>query len=798
MLVSVKSLRKLVNLENITANDIALKLTFAGIEVEEIITLASGTNLVIGHILECAEHPDSDHLHVLKVDLGNKYGIEQIVCGAPNARKGLKVIVARVGANLPGGSINKGVIRGVESNGMCCSLLELGVANKYLSEQQTKGIEELPDDAPVGEEDVLSYLGLDDQILNIKVLANRPDLLSLINVAREVASLFERELTLPEINYLETFKTNLTVGSQSEKCSQFSGKEIRNIVIKESPKWMKEYLLAMGVRSINNIVDIGNYVMLQTGQPLHMYDADKLAKAELIARDDLEVDFVALDEKTYKTQKGDLLICCDGEAMCLGGVMGAQKCAVDENTKNIYIEAASFDAATIRRTSNRLGLGSESSTRFIKGTNHFQSEYVLNYAAQLVKELCEGQQFSNNVVYQSEEQKDVVVKTSLYKINNRLGTNFTLEETKAVLERLHFTVKVNDEELEVIAPTFRIDISCDADISEEVVRVLGFDNVVSTLPKLDTKLGALTDAQLKEKLIRDYLLWNGLDECLTYSLISKKEITALNLANNDEPYKILNPLTEEHEYFRKNVVYSLLMSVSYNVARQNKDLAMFEVSNIDTVNAHEKHLAIVLCGNQNRQSLLDSTPYNFYHMKGLFEGICALLGVEPTRYRLERIKDHKDELHPGKAVDVIVNNKVIGSFGVLHPNKVKEYDFGKNEVIVLELVLDTLIDMKVGAVKNKPISKFPLVNRDLALVVDKTVLAKDLIKSIKQVGKGIVKNAEIFDVYEGDNIEASKKSVAITISYGSDDHTLLEKEVNDVEEKIKFELTKVYKAALRG
>ena len=798
MLVSVKSLRKLVNLENITANDIALKLTFAGIEVEEVLTLASGTNLIIGQIIECKNHPDSDHLHILKVDLGNTYGIEQIVCGAPNAREGLKVIVARVGAILPGGSINKGVIRGVESNGMCCSLLELGVANKYLTEAQTKGIEELPADAPVGEEDVLGYLGLDDQVLNLKVLANRPDLLSLINVAREIAALFERELKLPEIQYLETFKTNLVVGSQTSKCSQFSGKEIKNITIKDSPKWMKEYLLAMGVRSINNIVDIGNYVMLQTGQPLHMYDADKLTKAELIARDDIESDFIALDEKTYKTQPGDLLICCESKPMCLGGVMGSLECAVDENTKNIYIESASFDAATIRRTSNRLGLGSESSTRFIKGTNHFQSEYVLNYAAQLVKELCDGQEFSNNVVYQAEEKNDIVISTTLFKINNRLGTRFTIEDIKNVLERLYFSVNVEGENIQVIAPAHRLDISCDADISEEVIRVLGFDNVVSTLPKLDTKLGALTDSQLKEKLIREYLLWNGLDECLTYSLVSKKEVGCLNLANNSEPYKILNPLTEEHEYFRNNVLYSLLMSASYNVARQNKDLALFEVSNIDAVNSHEKHLAIVLVGNENKQNLLKTEPYTFFHMKGLFEGICALLGVEPTRYRLERIKEHKDELHPGKAVDVIVNNKIIGSFGVLHPNKVKEYGFGKTEVVVFELVLDQLIDMKVGQIKSKPITKFPIVTRDLALVVDKDVLARDLIKTIKQVGKGIVKNADIFDVYEGVGIEENKKSVAIKISYGSDDHTLTEKEVNDVEERIKFELTKVYKAALRG
>ena len=317
MLVSLKTVKQYVNLDGLTAEDIANGLTFAGIEVEEVSSLASGTNLVIGHILECEKHPDSDHLHILKVDLGPKYGVEQIVCGAPNARVGLKVIVARVGAKLPQIEIKKGVIRGVESNGMCCSL--------YLNENQTKGIEELPDDAEVGNEDVLGYLGLDDEVLNLKVLANRPDLLSLYNVALEIGAIFFKEVKIPEFKVESNFKTELKVGSETDKCTQFSGREIRNIVIKESPKYMQESLRAMGIRSINNIVDIGNYVMLLTGQPLHMYDKDKLAKAELIARSDLDTDFVALDEKTYHIIPGDIAITTNKKPMCLGGVMGSMK-----------------------------------------------------------------------------------------------------------------------------------------------------------------------------------------------------------------------------------------------------------------------------------------------------------------------------------------------------------------------------------------------------------------------------------------------------------------------------------------
>ena len=320
------------------------------------------------------------------------------------------------------------------------------------------------------------------------------------------------------------FQTTLKVGSETEKCSQFSSKEIKGIVTKPSPKWLSNYLTAMGVRSINNIVDIGNYVMLMTGQPLHMYDADKLAKKELIARSDYEGDFVALDENNYKVIKGDIVITSNGKPECLGGVMGAHSCAVDENTKNIYIEAASFDGATIRHTSNRLGLASESSQRFVKGTNHFQAEYVLNYATQLILDLCEAKECSNIVSYQVETYEKKIISSSIKKINGRLGTSFSSIQIKEVLERLNFKVDMNkDETFSVEVPPYRLDVTCDADLSEEVIRLLGYDNVKSVLPCLDTKVGMLTLEQSRLRAIRFFLLDNGLDECVTYSLISEKE-----------------------------------------------------------------------------------------------------------------------------------------------------------------------------------------------------------------------------------------------------------------------------------
>ena len=798
MLVSLKNIREYVSLDGLTAEEIANGLTFAGVEVEEIKRMASGTNLVIGEIKTCVAHPDSDHLHILNVDLGEKYGVEQIVCGAPNARTGLKVIVARVGAKLPGGEIKAGVIRGQSSNGMCCSLLELGVDAKYLSEYQQAGIEELPVDAPVGEENVLGYLGLDDEVLNLKVLANRPDLLSLYNVAREIGAIFSREVNIPEPKEIVNFETTLKVGSKTDKCSQFSGKEIKNIVVKDSPKWMKDYLMAMGVRSINNIVDIGNYVMLTTGQPLHMYDADKLAKAELTAQDDYDGDLIALDEKTYKVIPGDIVICCNNKPMCLGGVMGSLVCAVDEKTTHIYIEAASFDGATIRHTSSRLGLASESSSRFVKGTNHFQSELVLNYAASLIKDLCEGKEFSDIVTYQSEKYEDKKISSSVERINGRLGTKFSSQEIKEALERLHFKVMMNGSSFVAVVPSWRLDVTCDADLSEEVIRLLGFENVESKLPCLDTKLGALTLEQERLKNIRFLLLDKGLDECVTYSLISQKEENLFNLLNNEEHYKILNPLTDEREIFRTHILHSLLKVATYNVARQNKNLALFETAHMMSKSSRSTHLAIVLVGKQELRGQMSALPYDFYHMKGLVESIMAMLGVEASRYRFERNKEHLEELHPGKSAEIIFQNKVIGRFGELHPNQVGAYDLGKNSVVVLEMDLDALLSAKVTVTKMSPISRFPSVSRDLAFVVGKEVESRDLIKTIKVTGRGLVSEAQVFDIYEGEHIEEGKKSIAISVTYSSDERTLSDKEIIDMENRIKFELTKQFKAELRG
>ena len=798
MRISYKELSKYVDLEGLTPEIVADRLTFSGTEVEDVISLAKGTNLVIGQIITCDEHPDSDHLHILKVNLGEKYGVEQIVCGAPNARKGLKVIVARVGAKLIGGDIKAGVIRGVESNGMCCSLSELGVDKKYLTEYQLAGIEELADDALIGNEDVLGYLNIDDTILDIKVLANRPDLLSLFNVAKEVGALFNRKVNLPILSDNGIKESQFRGKSKSNNCTQFALKEIKNIKNISSPKWMQSALIAMGVRSINALVDIGNYVMLLTGQPLHMYDADKLGSNEFVVRDDYNGEFVALDDKTYQLNNNDIVITNDNKVMCLGGVMGAKECETSLDTKNVVIEAASFNGVNVRRTSSRLGLSSESSQRFIKGTNHFQSEYVLSFAAKLIVELCGGEEYKINN-YQTEECKNVIINTSVTRINGRLGTSFSKEEIINTLKSLYFEVNDKDEQLEIKVPLFRLDVTCDADIAEEVIRYLGYDNVKSELPTLKQSVGKLVGHLDKVSILENFLVDHGLDECLTYSLINDKNKDEFSYLLKGEAYKILNPLTEDRQTVRKCVLPSLLETVNYNFARQNKNLSLFEISDVISKEERSYTLGIVLTNFKERWHLLDVEKYDFYDMKGIVEEIMAMFNINEGRYQIEKNNSSLiKELHPGKSALIKIGRDVVGYFGELHPTYLASKGLNKNTIIVLELKLGALFNLKTSDSKMNAISKFPSVTRDFAFVLDKKVVVKDLIREIKSSTRGLISDVSVFDVYMGEHLKENEKSIALKVTYTSFDATLTEKQIKESEEKIIAICKMKFGAVLRG
>ena len=767
-------LKSVLPLEGKTPEEVADKLTFAGAEVEGIAHLASGDHLVIGEILSCKAHPDSDHLHVLEVDEGKENGVHQIVCGAPNARSGLKVIVAMSGANLPGGKITPSVIRGVESDGMCCSLLELGVDKKYLSDAQCSGIEELPMDAPVGESDVLGYLGLDDVVIDVDVLPNRPDLYALNNIAREVSCLENLPLSLPSYPALSEEKDDFVVGSKTGKCPQFSAMRVNGVKNHASAKEIASLLNASGIRSLSAAVDAGNLVMLLSGQPVNFYDADKLPKDELIVVDDYEGEFLAMDGKSYHLEKGDLVVTSGGKPMCLAGVMTADACRVDENTKNIIVEVANFAYASIRHTSNRLGLISDSSLRYCKGINPDQALDVQRMAASYLKKYCSAEKIYEVKNYDTLSHKNKLIEVSLGYINARLGTCFGEEEVKDVLLRDGFEVERKGDAFLLKVPSYRIDIDGKADISEEIIRILGYSHVPSTLPETRLSCQGFTASQSKEREIRHYLFAQGVSEALTYTLVSKKETSKFSYLSSAEPYLLSNPMTDEHEAVRKGIVHSLLKAASYNASRQNKDGAFFEISDVDAKGLSSRYLSIVLFGAKKEWGELSKRDYDFFDAKGLAEGILDLLGLGSNRVAFKTWNLGGEELHPGKSALLVSGKRTLGFLGELHPLAKKEY--GLKNAVVLELDLASLLEMKTSLPKAEAPSKFPSVSRDLALLLPKDTSYEDLSKEIKKADK-LVSKVALFDIYEGDGVAMGKKSLALTVTFLDKEKTLKDEEV---------------------
>lgn len=795
MKASLKWLGKYLDLSGYTPEEIASKLTFAGIESDSITRLANADKLVIGKIISVKDHPDSDHLHVLMVDEGEKYGVHQIVCGAPNVKLGLKVIVAREGATLPGGVIKKGVIRGVESDGMCCALYELGVDKKYLTEYQCSGIEELPEDAKVGDEDPLAYLGLDDVVIDLDLLANRPDLYAISNIAREVSTLLKRPLHLPEPAKRELSKEDFKVGSITPDCPSFALRIARNVKVKESPNWLKSLLTAEGIRSINNVVDIGNYIMLLTGQPLNMYDLDKLPKRELIVKDDFEGDFLAMDDKAYPLKKGDLVVSSDDKPMCLAGIMTAKECTVDENSHNIAIESAYFKGAPIRHTANRIGLSSDSSQRFVKGVNPDQAEYVLSLTSDLLVELAEATSISETISYDTLSHEPKSIKTSLAYINTRLGSSFGIEQVVETLEADHFRVnKGEGDSFSVEVPKHRIDVVGEADISEEVIRLLGYESIPSTLPLVSSPKHGLTKIQKQRRAIRAYFRGAGLDEALTYTLVNQKLNSSFNYLSNGGDLYLANPLSEEHKWLRGNILSSLLESARYNLDHGNKDFALFELSEVETLSGVGCRLALVLANNHKTRGDLEGRPYSFYDAKGLLTGMMELLNLNPNRYQVVPFALGKEEFHPGKSAQIMMGKKLLGVMGELHPNILKE--FGAKNLVAMEIDLGAILELKSSPIKASIPSSYPGVERDLALILDKGISYESIEKALRK-SDALIKAVSPFDVYEGEKVAADKKSLAIHISLGSDTHTLKEEEVNQAMEKAIQQLRVAFGAEIR-
>ena len=790
MLLSRKLLNRYVNIKDVETQVLTQKLTQAGLEVEGVSPLVHGTGLVVGQVLECEKHPESDKLSVCMVDIGS--AVEQIVCGASNVAKGQTVVVATVGAELLDLTIKPTKIRNVESNGMICSYSELGVNEKYLTEDDLTGIIVLENGKPG--DNILEALDMDDEIIDIDLTPNRSDFLALFSVANEVSALLDRDVNLPDYENASQIGTpsNLKINASTDKCSYFGGKVINSVTIKDSPKWIKQALEASGIRSINNVVDISNLVMLETGQPLHFYDFDFLKQQELSVRNDLTLDVVALDEKTYHIEKGDLLIMNGDTPVGIAGIMGLGNSMIQDHSKGIIIEVASFDMVSVRKTASRLGLITESSQRFSKAMDPLAPLKAMDRAVQLLIEYADAKEIEATVSYGEIQYEPMCASVTLKKVNDLLGTNLSLETVMDVFRRLHLSPEMDGDNIVCHIPSYRNDLKIDVDLIEEVIRIVGFDILEETLPKLDATSGALTERQTIIEHIESILLGFGGYQTLTYTLVEAAFTKGREALEN--PIKLLSPMSDKRAYLRTQLWPSLLETIGYNVARRQNDGLYFEISKIYAQSQVTEKLIIAGEGNLPSSNWLkESVVLDFYALKGIFIELMNHLGF--TERRLDFIADDfdKETFHPYKTASVYLDRKRIGVLGHMHPNVLKDNDL--KDLAVLEIDLTDILNKKKAGIKSNAISPYPNVTRDLSLLVNKDVLTKDLIKTIEKSASRLLQSVNVFDVFESDKL-GDQKSIALTLTFGSD-HTMEEKEIQEVMNKVNEDLIKQHKLTIR-
>ena len=799
MKLSYKWLSEYVDLHDITPEELADRMTTAGLEVEGIEKAASGTNLVIGEVLECWDHPDSDHLHVTKTKIGpNPEDVTQIVCGAPNCRAGLKVITALPGSELPVGKIGAKPVRGQESNGMLCSLSELGVPKSWQSEYQLAGIEELPADAPVGETDVIGYLGLDDTILDVSLTPNRADCSSMWNMAKEVGAILDRKVTWPDYEGCadKGTPTDFKVSLATDKCSCFYGKVVNHVEVGPSPEWLVRCLHAAGMNSINNVVDISNFVMLETGQPLHYYNLAKLPAHEITVVDDRDMKMTALDGVEFDIQKGDLLITTGGEATGIAGIMGGEESMIDENTTAIFIEAASFNPVSVRRTSIRLNLLTEAAQRFTKGVEPLGMHKAVDRSVQLLEKYCNASGFEETVVAGCENYTPVTVTETLSHCNALLGTAFTMEQVKDVLRRLDFAPEVNGDEIISHIPSYRTDIERQADIDEEVIRLIGFDSLGSTLPMMEATVGMKTPAQKMRDTTRDIMSGFALHEIVTYTLVSDDYIRSAYQPVG-EAVELAMPMSEARRFVRTSLMNSVLECLQYNEAHQNVNNNVFEISNVYGKGIEGERLAVALDGKIADDPLHHTVKEgDFYALKGILGAWLERLGYSGSRIQIKENHTDTEHFHPYRSAELWLDKNLLGVFGEVHPAYAKKFDLKRTAYA--EIDLKPVFGGRTSKIHYAPLDRYPSVSRDIALVVRTEVTAKEILDVVRKFGKKLVRSSEIFDVYEGEHVEKGYKSVALRIIYAAGDHTLKEEEIAGAHGAIVDNLRKALNAELRS
>ena len=788
-MISLEWVKDYIDISDQDLKELAVKITKAGINVEKVVQNHID-NLVIGEVVECIEHPNSDHLHICKVKIGEDR-TEKIVCGAPNVREGLKVIVALPGAVLPGNfEIKKSKIRGEESNGMLCALYELGLEEKN-DETYSKGIEELPQDAIIGK-DPIEYLGLDDTLYELDVHKHRNnDCYYHIGFAYEIGAILNRPVKLPEDNYKEIndkIENHFSLKVETEKCPYYLAKMVKNVKIGESPEFIKRRLLAAGMRPINNVVDISNYVMLEYGQPLHFFDKNKLGD-KILVRDAKEGETITtLDGKERVLKSTDIVITDSVKPICIAGVMGGENTEVDETTTDILIEAAIFDAVRIRYTAANLDLKSEASIRYGKGLSYEYTQKAIKRACYLLEKYAGAEVLSGTVKHDKIDKTKKEVTVTPEEVEKILGITISEDNMKVELERLGFDYKLNNGEFIVTIPTRRLDIDPNVnDIVEEIARLYGYHNLVSTLPKVPVKRGEYIGEVKYRKQLSQRLRRLGLNETKTYTLVSPDTAKLFDYEGK-EKVVLPNPMSVDKSVVRTTLIPSLLKVFDYNKKRKVEDVFVYEISKTYNKKYEEDiKVAGLLSGKYMTNGWNETKKADFYITKGIVENILEYMGFA-NRYSFEVSK--AEDLHPGVSADILLDKKRIGILGKVHPKLVKD------EIYVFEISLNTLMT-KIKPIKFKEAPKYPAIEKDAAYILDKNITAGEVIKTIRNAGGRLLSNIDIFDVYTGENIGKDKKSIAFNYTFRDDSRTLREEEAMEVFDKINNLVCQKHNAELR-
>ena len=787
-MISLNWVGDYIDIKDQDVNELALKITKAGINIEGVVTHHMD-NLVIGEIKKVEEHPDSDHLHVCRVNVGDEE--LQIVCGAPNVREGLKVIVAKVGAVLPGDfEIKKSKIRGVESSGMMCALFELGLEEKT-DENYAKGIAELADDAPVGE-DPLVYLGLDDTLYDLDIHKHRNnDCYYHIGFAYEIACILNRKVTLPSLDFKvnkENIKDKFKLSVDTDKCSYYMARMVKNVKIGESPDFIKKRLTAAGMRPINNVVDISNYVMLEFGQPLHFFDMDKLGDT-IVVRDAKDGEtIVTLDGQTRELNSDDIVITDGKKPVCIAGVMGGENTEVDESTKNILIESAIFNPVSIRYTSRKLELPSEASIRYGKGLSYEYTEMASKRACHLLEKYADAEVVDGFVLVDKEDHTEKKLTFKPIDVDKLLGITISEDDMKHELERLDFKYTVKNGVFEVTIPRRRLDIDPNVnDIAEEIGRLYGYNNLVSSLPNVKIRRGEYIGDIKYRKMVSKRLRSLGLNEVKNYTLVSPEMAGKFRYEERGQVH-LPNPMSIDKSIVRTTLIPSLMNVYEYNKARGVKDINIYEIAKTydDKYNELTK-----VCGLMSGSYIINTwkkdMTVDFYIIKGVVENLLDFMGYN-NRYSF--VRSDCSDLHPGVQANIILDGKKIGIIGKVHPN------ITKKDIYVFEVNLDDLYG-KTSKLKYKEAFKYPSIQKDMAFILDKSIDVSEVIKTIKKASNKTLQDISVFDVYEGENIDSSKKSVAFSLVFNGINRTLTDEEVMDVFNKIIDKVVSTHNAELR-